>query len=132
MKNEYSNLGQLFQFASRTYADKSAFAYREKENKFTEVSYSEVLFRATCLSASLIKLGVKYQDRVGIFSDNRIEWILADMAVILAGACDVPRGSDVTDGDIKYIISHAEIEVLFVENKTVLKKFKQIILLFPA
>ncbi|MCP5501458.1 MAG: long-chain fatty acid--CoA ligase [Leptospiraceae bacterium] len=124
MKNEYSNLGQLFQFASRTYADKSAFAYREKENKFTEVSYSEVLFRATCLSASLIKLGVKYQDRVGIFSDNRIEWILADMAVILAGACDVPRGSDVTDGDIKYIISHAEIEVLFVENKTVLKKIQ--------
>jgi long-chain acyl-CoA synthetase len=52
-----------------------------------------------------------------LFADNRFEWILADCAVQLCGAVDVPRGRDVTDNELIYIINHAGIKVTFVENK---------------
>lgn len=47
------------------------------------------------------------------------------MAIIIAGAADVPRGSDITDPDINYIIPHADIQILFVENEIILEKIQK-------
>ncbi|HMV77382.1 MAG TPA: long-chain fatty acid--CoA ligase [Leptospiraceae bacterium] len=121
----YSNLAEMFVISSEKYSDFPAFASRDASGKFHSIKYGELKENAECLSAALLDLGAEPGDRIGIFSDNRLEWILADMAVIMAGCADVPRGSDVTDGDIKYIISHSEAEILFVENEEVLKKIRR-------
>ena len=121
----YSNLAEMFVISSEKYSDLPAFASRDASGKFHSIKYSELREKAECLSAALIDLGVLPGDRIGVFSDNRLEWILADMAVIMAGCADVPRGSDVVDWDIKYIISHSEAKILFVENEEVLKKVRR-------
>jgi len=51
-----------------------------------------------------------------------MEWILCDCGILLAGCADVPRGSDVTESDIRYILSHADVRVTFVETSTLLQR----------
>jgi long-chain acyl-CoA synthetase len=62
---------------------------------------------------------------VALLADNRLEWIIADYGVLLTGAADVPRGTDVTDSDITYILPHSDAKVCFVENKAVLEKIEK-------
>lgn len=132
------NLGEFFLSTSVKFKDRPAFATKQQD-RFETVSYGELYEMAGNLAIGLIDLGVKSGDHVGLFSDNRLEWILADMAVILCGAADVPRGSDVTDPDIVHIVPHSDMKVLFVEdlklykkiqkNKRKLSKLKKIILM---
>jgi long-chain acyl-CoA synthetase len=74
------------------------------------------------LGCGLISLGVGRGEHVGIVSDNRKEWIIADLAILSIGAADVPRGCDSTAEEIKYILSHAECRFAFVENQGQLAK----------
>ena len=118
----FENLAEMFLETKKNYGNKSAFATRTKDKKFEKISYHELFEQAENLSTALIDLGVSACDHVGIIADNRLEWILADIAVIFAGAADVPRGTDVTDGDICYILPHADVKFVFVENSQVAQK----------
>lgn len=121
----YKNLAQMFKAICQTKSHLPAFATRDSYKKFQFVTYGELWLQAESLSAALIELGVAHREHVGLLSDNRVEWIITDMAVLLSGAADVPRGSDVTDSDINYIIPHADIQILFVENKIILEKIQK-------
>jgi long-chain acyl-CoA synthetase len=116
------NLALLYGQAAERYESLPAFAIRRSELVWRPVSYREVFEEGLALATGLIDLGVKARDHVGIFGDNRYEWILADYGVILAGAADVPRGRDVTDAELLYIINHAGIEVAFVETEALQDK----------
>jgi len=74
-----------------------------------------------------MQMGVKKGDRIGQLADNRVEWITADIACLLSGAANVPRGTDVTTDEVKYIMSHAECKICFVENDATLKKLESVI-----
>ncbi|MES0488598.1 MAG: AMP-binding protein [Leptospirales bacterium] len=120
------NLTQMFKESSEKFADRPAFASRDKDKKYNTITYSELFQTAEQLSMGLINEGVKAKEHVGIFADNRLEWILADMAVILAGAADVPRGTDVNEHDITYIVPHSDMKVLFVQNTAIYERVKKI------
>jgi len=124
MKSRISseNLALFYRKAAETYSAMPAFAIRESALKWKPVTYREVYEQGLDLATGLIELGVKANDRVGLFSDNRYEWILSDYAVQFCGAADVPRGRDVSDAELEYIIAHAEIEVTFVENDALLER----------
>ena len=126
------NLAQLYQAAAIKYESLPAFATRRSELVWRPVSYREVYEQGLDLATGLIELGVKARDHVGLFGDNRFEWILADYGVILAGAADVPRGRDVTDAELHYIIDHAGIEVAFVESEQLLDKVLRLKPRLPA
>jgi long-chain acyl-CoA synthetase len=143
MKNRIlaQNLADLYRKAANRYGSLPAFASRKKELEWEPVSFRDLYERGLNLATGLIELGVEARDHVGLFGDNRFEWILADYGVQFCGAVDVPRGRDVTDDELIYIINHAGIEVTFVETeellkrisslKTELPKLKEIILLDP-
>ncbi|MDH4262160.1 MAG: long-chain fatty acid--CoA ligase [Spirochaetia bacterium] len=118
------NLTQVLANSAQKYKDRPAFAYRVGE-KFEEVSFGELYEQVQDLAMGLLELGVKNGDHVGLFADNRYEWILADMAVIFCGAADVPRGSDVTDHDIIHIVPHSDMKIMFVENLKLYEKIKK-------
>lgn len=118
----FENLAEMFLEAKKNFGEKGAFATRNKDKKFEQLSYKELFEQAEYLSTALIDLGVEAREHVAILADNRLEWILADIAVIFAGAADVPRGTDVTDGDINYILPHADVKIVFVENMQVVQK----------
>ncbi len=110
------NMAQLFQRAAEQYGDLPAFATRKKELEWEPVSFRKLYEKGLNLATGLIKLGVKAKEHVGLFGDNRFEWILSDYGIQLCGAVNVPRGRDITDAELVYIINHAEIKIAFVET----------------
>jgi len=137
-----SNLAELYGKAADHYDSLPAFATRISELNWKPVSFRELYDRGLDLATGLIEIGVNARDHVGHFGDNRFEWILADYGVQLCGAADVPRGRDVTDVELVYIINHANIEVTFVETELLqerilflrdkLPNLREIILLDPS
>ncbi len=119
------NLAEMYREAAEKFGDRPAFATRDKNKVYHPVSFGEVYERGINLATALIDLGVEAREHVGLLADNRLEWILADYGVLLAGAADVPRGTDVTDADITYILPHSDAKVCFVENKAVLEKVEK-------
>ena len=111
-------MAELYREAARRYASLPAFATRQTAMEWQPVSFEALYGRGLDLATALIELGVKARDHVGIFSDNRLEWIVADYGVQLCGAADVPRGRDVSDDELLYIIEHAGIELVFVETSS--------------
>ncbi|MFO7999402.1 MAG: AMP-binding protein, partial [Bacteroidales bacterium] len=135
------NLALMYQLAAEKYGHLPAFATRQKACNWRPVSYRELYQQGLNLATGLIELGVEAREHVGLFGDNRFEWILSDYAVQFCGAADVPRGREVTDGELVYIINHAEIRLAFVETRDLqdrilrlrsqLPDLKEIILLDP-
>ncbi len=74
------------------------------------------------LAAGLVSLGVGLEDRVGIASSTRAEWVLADLAVMCAGAATTTVYPTTQPEEIAYILSDADVGVLFAENPTQLAK----------
>ncbi|TGL87123.1 long-chain fatty acid--CoA ligase [Leptospira congkakensis] len=119
------NLAELFYESASKYGDKPAFGTRNHLKQFDTVSFQEVYDTGLALATGLIELGLKAREHVAVLSDNRKEWIITNYGIILCGAADVPRGTDVTDGDIRYILPHSDAKMVFVENETTLRKIEK-------
>jgi long-chain acyl-CoA synthetase len=61
--------------------------------------------------------GVKPKDRVGIISENRLEWIIADLATNSVGIVNVPTFPNFTSAQQKYIFSDCGAKAIIVSNK---------------
>lgn len=112
----------LYRLAAEKFGDHPAFCTRQPDGSFSAVGFSELYEHGLDLGAALIDLGVNAREHVGLLADNRLEWVVADCGILLAGAADVPRGSDVTFGEIEYILDHADVKVVFVENDAIFEK----------
>lgn len=117
-----SNLAELFRLAADRYDDSPAFMTRRGKQNWEPLSYRQLYETGLALATALIELGVEARENVGLFADNRKEWILADCAVQLCGAADVPRAADVTDAELTYIVNHARIRIAFIESDRLQKR----------
>jgi len=118
------HLARLYMDAAEAYEDMPAFATRIEQGKWQPVSFRTLQKRGEQVAAALLKRGVELGDRIGLFGDNRLEWILSDYAVQFCGAADVPRGRDVTVNELQYILEHADIRVIIVENESLWRKVR--------
>lgn len=119
------NLAELFYDSAKKFEDQPAFGTKNNVRQFTMMSFRELYETGVRLATGLIDLGLKAHDHVAVLSENRIEWIITNYGIILSGAVDVPRGTDVTDGDIRYILPHSDAKMVFVENEVVLRKIEK-------
>jgi len=126
------HLASLFREAGDRWGDRPAFSTRQTDGSFRSVSYGAWRDRSLALAEALIGLGVGARDHVAILSDNRFEWILADAAILFCGAADVPRAADITPTEITYILDHADVGVVFVENGAVLSKVEALLTKLPG
>ncbi|TVP81838.1 MAG: long-chain fatty acid--CoA ligase, partial [Puniceicoccaceae bacterium] len=119
-----NHLAELYANAGNLFGDLPAFATRKGALCWEPVSFRELYDQGLDLATALIDLGVEAREHVGLLGDNRFEWILADYGVQLCGAADVPRGRDVTDRELEYILEHAGAKVSFVETRQLLQRIK--------
>ncbi|PJZ25183.1 long-chain fatty acid--CoA ligase [Leptospira hartskeerlii] len=119
------NLAQLFRESAEKFKNQPAFLYKDAQKNYLPINYSELYEAGLNLAEALIDLGIQSRDHVALLADNRVEWIIADYGIIMTGAADVPRGTDITDSEIVYIVSHSESEVVFIENDKMLEKFNR-------
>ncbi|HMW58334.1 MAG TPA: long-chain fatty acid--CoA ligase [Leptospiraceae bacterium] len=115
----------MYREAAQLFGNLPAFGTRQKDKTWKQISYAELYETGVNLATALIDLGVQQREHVALLADNRVEWIIADYGCQLAGAADVPRGTDVTDADIQYILPHSDAKVCFVEHKEMLSKVQK-------
>lgn len=95
---------------------------KDKSGTFQPVLFSEYFDIVLNFGAGLLSLGVVRGDLIGLISDNRKEWTLADMGLMAIGASDVPRGCDATEKDLRYILSSTDSKIVIAENSSQVKK----------
>ena len=92
------------------------------EEHWHSVTWLDVGERVTKLAAGLVSLGIEPEQRVGIASNTRYEWILADLAVMCAGGATTTVYPSTNAEDTAYILSDSQCRVVFAEDDTQLAK----------
>lgn len=120
------NLVEVFARSARLYPEQK-FYTKDSHKFFKPAKFSMLHERAQALAAYLIQQGVKPGDRVAIFAENSVEWLISDMAIQMAGAIVVPRGADSTAQELGFILEHAEAKLCFVEHLRLYKKIRDVL-----
>ncbi|MGV3656726.1 MAG: AMP-dependent synthetase/ligase [Chitinophagaceae bacterium] len=92
-------------------------------------SNAEVQLTVNRLTAGLVQAGigpgdgtVEGRDKVALISRNRPEWLLADLAVQQSGAVLVPVYPTIHVSELQFILQHAQVKMIFVNDADLLQK----------
>jgi len=77
-------------------------------------TWAEAFDEACCLAAGLRKLGLGPGDRIGLISKNCAHWVIADMAMILAGMVSVPIYPTANARTIRQVLDHSDAHACIV------------------
>ena len=123
MKN-YTSIPSAFFETVGKMPQSPAYRYRDNNNEKVTITYKKLYDKINAAAKAFDVKGLSHK-HVAIFSENRIEWFISDMALLALGSADVPRGIDSTSDELNYIIEHSEAEAVLVENEYVYKKIEK-------
>lgn len=90
--------------------------------RYTDISWNELKSQVDHLALGLLELEVGAGDRVGLLSENRPEWVIADLSILSVGAATVPVYTSLTPEEIEGILRDAGVKILFVSGPDLLAK----------
>ena len=97
-------------------ASKEAFRYLEGE-RWVSLTWTQTKDKAFQIAAGLLSLGVEREDRVAIASGTRIEWILADLAIMSAGGATTTVYPSTQHEDVAFILADSQAKIVFAEDQ---------------
>jgi long-chain acyl-CoA synthetase len=120
-------------FLERVAASPDAEAYRypvppasgEGPDDWKSLSWAQAAERVYAIAAGLIELGVQPEQRVALASATRIEWILADLGIMCAGAATTTVYPQTNADESAFILSDSESRVLIAEDAAQLAKVQE-------
>ena len=113
------------QFLDRVEKSPDAEAYRfPRGESWESVTWRDTGAEVSRLAAGLLSLGIEMEQRVGIASNTRYEWILADLAIMCAGAATTTVYPSTNAEDTAYILSDSECRVVFAEDDEQIAKLQ--------
>lgn len=107
--------------AVEKFSQKTALLYK-KEGVYFPITYQEFAEKVKIFAAGLQKLGVKKGDKVAILSENRPEWAISDLAIMLTGAIVAPLHTTLSPKAIGNVLNHSEAKILIISNSDLLNK----------
>ena len=123
--DNYNNLLELF-FDQYKKQDKNNIFLINLGIPKHKLSWEKTYLLVNHLSSQISK-DIKLGDRCVLISENRPEWLISDLAIMLAGGISVPSYTTYTTKDYEYIIKDCEPSVLIVSNNTQFNKIKDIL-----
>ena len=123
--NNYNNLLELF-FDQYEKQDKNNIFLINLGNPKHKLSWEKTYLLVNHLSNQISK-DIKLGDRCVLISENRPEWMISDLAIMLAGGISVPSYTTYTTKDYEYIIKDCEPSVIIVSNNIQFNKIKNIL-----
>jgi long-chain acyl-CoA synthetase len=122
----YKTIPEAFIKVCDKYGDKKPAYMFKRDGKYVGLTYSSLRESVESFAAGLINLGIEKGDRVGIVSENRIEWIVSDFAITAIGAVDVPIFPTHTAKQEEYIFNNCDTKAIVVSNNYQLKKLLEV------
>ncbi len=77
-------------------------------------TYAQAVDQARRMATALLGLGLSSGDKVALLAKNSAEWVLADLAIAMAGLISVPIYPTANANTIAYIIGHSEAKAIIV------------------
>ena len=96
-------------------ATMEAFRYLEGE-RWVSLTWQQTKDKVFELAAGMLSLGMGLEDRVAIASGTRIEWILADLAIMCAGGATTTVYPTTQHEDVAFILADSEAKIVVAED----------------
>jgi long-chain acyl-CoA synthetase len=110
-------------FVDRVSSTPATEAFRfPRDGGWESVTWAQVDARVRRLAAGLVALGVEPEQRVALASSTRYEWVVADLAVMLAGGATTAIYPTTSEADVTYIVSDSASRIVFAENDAQIAK----------
>ena len=117
---QFDNLVSLFLTRAADKGDRP-FLWAKREGQWRPISWAETARQVAALAASLKQIGLEPGDRVALVSENRPEWLIADLAIMAAGCVTVPTYTTNTTRDHAHILGNSGARAVIVSSQKLAK-----------
>jgi long-chain acyl-CoA synthetase len=116
----FDNLVSLFLTRAADKGD-APFLWAKREGEWRSLSWAESARQVAALAASLKRMGLEPGDRVALVSENRPEWLIADLGIMAAGCVTVPTYTTNTTRDHAHVLGNSGASAVIVSNQKLAK-----------
>ena len=116
----FDNLVSLFLTRAEEKGDKP-FLWAKRDGQWRSVSWADAARQVAALAASLRRIGLEPGDRVALVSENRPEWLIADLAIMAAGCVTVPTYTTNTTRDHAHVLGNSGARAAIVSSQKLAK-----------
>ncbi|MGH3365806.1 MAG: AMP-dependent synthetase/ligase [Nocardioidaceae bacterium] len=117
-------VGRMFFDRVEQTPDRGAYRYPDGD-AWASLTWRQTGARVRSLAAGLVALGIEPEQRVAIASGTRYEWILADLAIMCAGAATTTVYPSTLASDVGFILADSESRVVFAEDDEQVAKIRE-------
>jgi long-chain acyl-CoA synthetase len=123
LTNRKTTMAQMFLDRVEATPAREAFRFPRGE-QWTSVTWRETEELVRRRAAGLIALGLEPEQRVGIASSTRIEWIECYLAAVLAATATTTIYPTTMASDVAFIVADADVRVVFAEDAEQVDKLR--------
>jgi long-chain acyl-CoA synthetase len=127
----YGNLAHVLRHQAERLGPRTALRFKQ-HGLYHDLSWERYRADVLACAAALADAGVGPGDRVGLLSENRVEWLLADMGILTAAAVNVPPHAPLTAPQVQFQLADAGACWLFVSTPAQAEKVRQVRRELPA
>lgn len=124
----FPNLVSMFLARAGQKGD-APFLWAKEDGVWQSTSWNEAARQVGALAQSLRSLGLQPGDRVALVSENRPEWLIADVAIMAAGCVTVPTYTTNTTRDHAHILSNSGARAVIVSTQKLARNLVPAVLL---
>lgn len=123
LDNRAPSVGALFRSRVQATPDRPAYLYfKDGGSELTTLTWRQTHDIVQEWAAGLISLGVELEDRVAIASATSLPWVLADLAIVCAGAATTTVYPTTIADDVAYILTDSGSVLVFAEDDAQIAK----------
>jgi long-chain acyl-CoA synthetase len=123
----FKTLPEMFDVITKEFKDRERPLFlRKVKGKYEGVSYTTYRMYVKRFMLGLHSIGLEKGDKVGIVSENRIEWFISDIALLSLGVIDVPVFPSLPPAQLEYIMNDAGVKFIIVSSQFQLNKINKI------
>jgi long-chain acyl-CoA synthetase len=104
----------------------------KRDGRWQDLAWEQYRADAVACAAALVEVGIRPGDRVGLLGENRVEWLIADLGILTAGAVNVPPHTPLSAAQVHYQLADAGARWAFVSTAHQLDKINQVRRDLPA
>ena len=116
----FPNLVTMFLTRAKERGD-GPFLWARRGAAWQSVSYAEAARQVAALAGQLKRIGLKPGDRVMLVSENRPEWLIADLGIMAAGCVTVPTYTTNTSRDHQHVLANSGAAAVIVSTQKLAK-----------
>jgi long-chain acyl-CoA synthetase len=123
IKIPFRNIPDLFRWRVEETPDNVAYSWKQ-DGQWKDITWRYFFERAKFIASALIHLGFKKGERASIYSYNRLEWVIADIGIQLAGGISVPIYHSLPFNQSSYIMNDSDSVFVFAESKSIIEEMR--------